>query len=229
MKPRAIVSETAEKRGTGTEAIKLAIADIRRDKELNCRGAGVSNATAVAYAEIIHNKGIGVFPAVVVFTDAHGVNWLADGWHRCRAAELLQLAEIPVERHKGTRKDALLYAAGANAEHGRARSPGDKRSAVKKLLAEPTWAKRADNWIAKHAKVSHTFVAKMRGTCNVASDSPRETADGREMDTAKIGGERDPIATALSRFEALLGKVPTDRLPEFRAKVGEALSRAVEP
>lgn len=203
----------------------IAIADLRRDLELSCRANGISKATAREYGEAM--KGGAIFPPVVVFTDSRGVHWLADGFHRTEGAELAGLTEIAVERRPGSRKDALLFAAGANAIHGRPRSPSDKRRAVSLLLAEPTWAKRADNWIAKHANVSHTFVAKLRATCNVSSESIREAADGREIDVSRIG-KSEPSADAkleqlTTRFRKLLSDVPHEQLRRFQDLVLEAL------
>ena len=177
--------------------LKLPLAEIKIDPDLQCRANGVSKSLVREYAEVMREKGADVFPSVVVFKDSKAVHWLADGFTRCAAlASLDETASIKVEIHEGSRKDALLYAAGANAEHGKARTPADKRKAVQALLAEPQWAKRADNWIAKHAKVSHTFVAKLRGTCNDASDEPRETSDlggGERAASPKQHGEKYTI------------------------------------
>jgi hypothetical protein len=198
--------------------LKFPLSEIRIDSDLQCRAAGVSKALVISYAEVMREHGADRFPGVVLFKDRAGVHWLADGFTRCAAlASIDETASIKVEIHEGSRKDALLYAAGANAEHGKARSPADKRKAVQALLAEPSWAKRADNWIAKHAKVSHTFVAKMRGTCNDSSDGERETADGRVMDTSNIGSREpvDPLPRLLASFRKLLGSVPTESRAAF--------------
>jgi hypothetical protein len=199
----------------------IAITEIRRDSELNCRHAGVSKATAASYSEVMKAKGAEAFPAIVIFTDSKGVHWLADGFHRCAAAELAGIERLRFERHSGSRRDALLFAAGANAEHGRARSPSDKLKSVRAILSDPTWAKRADNWIAKHAKVSHTYVAKIRSTCHDSSGGVRETSDGRVMDTSGIGkpaASDEQIATKLAvQMERLIAQWPDTRHDALRA------------
>jgi hypothetical protein len=95
------------------------------------------------------------------------------------------------------------------------------------LLREPAWAKRTDAWIAKAAAVSAPTVAKLRSTLNIQSDEPRETSDGRVMDTAKIGSRKptaDPVEAALTGFRRLLtGLAEADR-PRFVEAVGELLT-----
>jgi hypothetical protein len=199
--------------------VTMPLADIRIDPELQCRANGVSKSVVREYAEVMREHGPDRFPGVILFKDKQGNHWLADGFTRCAAlASIDETASIKVEIHEGSRKDALLYAAGANAEHGRARTPADKRKAVLALLAEPAWAKRADNWIAKHAKVSHTFVGKLRSTCNDASEAERETADGRLMDTSKIGArttDADMLEKALAKFRSILALVPDAERSRF--------------
>lgn len=207
--------------------VTLPITDIKRDPELQCRANGVSVGTVRMYAEAMTQGAR--FPAVTVFRDGKGVCLLADGWHRIAAAELNGATEIEVEIREGSRKDALLFAAGANSAHGLQRSPADKRAAVAKLLAEPTWAKRADNWIAKHANVSHTFVAKIRSTCHDSSDGPRETADGRVMEVTNIGGKvaltsEANLERVLQKFTKLLGEVAEANRATFADKVMEVLA-----
>jgi hypothetical protein len=51
------------------------------------------------------------FPPVTTF-------WLADGFHRVAAAQQAGLDTIRAEVREGTRRDAILFAVGANAEHG---------------------------------------------------------------------------------------------------------------
>ena len=49
--------------------------------------------------------------------------WLADGHYRVKAARAALSSRegprtLPAEVHAGTKRDAILYAAGANAKHG---------------------------------------------------------------------------------------------------------------
>jgi hypothetical protein len=170
-----------------------------------------------------------VFAAVVIFKDAKGVNWLADGFHRCAALASISesgTGEIAVDIREGSRRDALLFAAGANASHGLKRSQADRRASVERLLSEPAWAKRADNWLASKAVVSPHLVKKIRDTLKLQSDEPRETADGRVMDTSNIGSREpvDPLPRLLTSFRKLLGTVPAESRAAFSEQVLELLS-----
>lgn len=65
------------------------------------------------------------FPPVTVFYDGFQY-WLADGFHRVRAKKLIGGRKILTEVVRGTRRDAILYAAGANTMHGLQRTNADK-------------------------------------------------------------------------------------------------------
>jgi hypothetical protein len=201
--------------------LKLPLAEIKIDPELQARAHGVSQVTVREYAEAMRDGA--AFPPVVVFKDSKGVHWLADGFHRCAAVAKLEpeSGAIAVDVREGSRKDALLHAAGCNASHGLRRSQADRRRAVELLLREPAWAKRTDAWIAKAAAVSAPTVAKLRGTLNISSDAPRETADGRVMDVSGIGTRKadsdDTIATKLTaQIEKLIVQWPDSKHEQLR-------------
>ncbi|MCX7013005.1 MAG: ParB N-terminal domain-containing protein [Candidatus Sumerlaeota bacterium] len=122
------------------------------------------------------------FPAPDVFIDEDGNIYLGDGRRRLEAAKHNGESEIECLVRKGTLRDALLFAVGANSEHGLHRTNADKRVCVLRLLNDSEWGRWSDNEIAKRCCVSHTFVANVRAslTSNVASDvSPTDppTAD----------------------------------------------------
>ena len=54
------------------------------------------------------------------------------------------LAKISADVREGSRRDAILYAVGANASHGLKRTNRDKRNAVMVLLKDPEWGRRQD-------------------------------------------------------------------------------------
>jgi len=120
------------------------------------------------------------FPPVVVFHDSRlDVYWLADGFHRYHACIMLDIDEMDAEVHDGTRRDAILYAAGANKSHGLRRSNQDKRNAVLTLLEDEEWGKWSDNAIARHVSVHHNTVAKYRKEIAPASlDKSQVTSPG---------------------------------------------------
>lgn len=133
---------------------------VRTDGGTQSRAA-LDEGTVADYAEQLSN-GV-AFPAVIVFRDADGQHWLADGFHRVQAARRAGLEEVAADVRDGTKRDALLYSVGANATHGLRRTNADKRHAVMTMLGDSEWAKWSDRQIAKACGVTHPFVAKLRG------------------------------------------------------------------
>lgn len=101
------------------------------------------------------------FPPVTLFFDG-AQHWLADGFHRYHAYKLAEIIEISADVHEGTNRDARLFSAGANGDHGLRPTNADKRKSVLVLLEDKEWAKWSDASIAKHCKVTHPFVGKLR-------------------------------------------------------------------
>jgi hypothetical protein len=102
--------------------------------------------------------------------------------------------------HHGTRRDAVLFSAGANCSHGLERTNADKRKAVMTLLADEEWRQWSDKEIAKRCDVSYQFVADVRGSLStVDSEKPTTrtytTKHGTES-TMRVGKTRQAFAAA---------------------------------
>jgi ParB-like nuclease domain len=190
------------------EPSTLPLASITRDPALLCRASGVNSEVVREYADALRSGA--ELPPVVVFRDPSGVHWLADGHHRAAAAELAGLSELAADVREGSRRDALLHAAGANAAHGLRRSNADKRRAVLLVIeALPKWS---DRKVAEAVGVSHPFVAAVRreGVVTVTTPNP--------------AGSGEPPAPDLDRLVAKLTKAltrvfeqwPTERRAELR-------------
>jgi hypothetical protein len=150
--------------------------------------AKIDDATVSEYADVLQ-EGASLPPAVVFFDGTS--YWLGDGFHRYHGSRKAGIGTLYCEIRKGTVRDAILYAAGANSEHGLKRTNADKRKAVEALLRDKEWSSKSDSWIASQCRVSHTFVAKLRPavTCNVSSQ--RTGQDGRTINTENIGGSQN--------------------------------------
>jgi len=174
------------------------IADIRTDGGTQMR-AGLNAETVEEYRQWLDElarkqNGLLDMPPVIVYHDGE-TYWLADGFHRLEAWK--QHGSLPTAVHadlrSGTRRDAVLHAAGANADHGLRRTNADKRRSVEVLLRDDEWAKWSDGEIARKCMVSQNFVSTMRRELTqIGFESPteRKGADGRVYNTAKIGTEK---------------------------------------
>jgi len=124
---------------------------------------------------------------------------LADGFHRLEAYKRVGVDSVEANIIEGTEREAILHAVGANAKHGLRRKNVDKRHAVMTLLTDDEWGQWSDCEIARRAQVSPTFISKLKralGENGFEFSSIRKCADGRTIDTSKIGDKSsDDTAT----------------------------------
>ncbi len=118
------------------------------------------NDTVVTeYAEAM-NRGA-AFPPITVFSDGHEY-WLADGFHRLKAALQVGQDSIACELREGSLDDAREFACRANLNHGLQRTCDDKRRAVTEYLKISQNENLSNNEIGKRLAVSHHFVQTIR-------------------------------------------------------------------
>lgn len=89
---------------------------------------------------------------------------VTDGHHTCEAHRKAGRTEIEVLVLRGSLDDAAWDAAGANTGHGLTRTGADKRRATK--MALDLRPDLSDREIARHVRVSHTFVSQVRRSNN---------------------------------------------------------------
>lgn len=128
------------------------------DTALQIRAA-INTETVNEYADAM--RAGAVFPPIVVFEDG-GECILVDGFHRIEAYRAAGITTIPADILPGTRRDALLYAVGANASHGLRRTNADKRRAVEVLLTDDEWSQWSNTEIARRAGVDEKMVRSLR-------------------------------------------------------------------
>jgi hypothetical protein len=80
----------------------------------------------------------------------------------------------------------MLFAAGANATHGRPRSTADKRCAVLKLLNDYEWCIWSDREIARRCHVGHQLVAELREVTGRATSERKFRSKHGGVSTMKI-------------------------------------------
>ena len=175
------------------EVQKIPLANIRRDGGTQPR-AELNEEWAQECVERMQ-QGVS-FPAVSVFYDGTDY-WLADGFHRCRAAELAQITEINADIFSGTRQDARDYANSGkpNGRHGLRESKADRWRRVETMLIDhPDWS---TTQVAGHCEVSQPTVSRVRQNLSYSVnkiDAPDRTVTRNgttyTMNTGNIG-QRD--------------------------------------
>ena len=161
----------------------LRLEEIVVDPDVQSR-AVLDEATIELYAEALRDPDQAHrFPASTVFYDeARKVYLLADGFHRHEAyRRLAWKSTIKVNVIAGTKRDARIFAAGANTTHGLNRTNADKRRAVQMLLDDEEWRQKSDRAIAEHCRVSNHLVAEVRASTGriPSSDEKRIGKDGK--------------------------------------------------
>jgi hypothetical protein len=178
-----------------TDKVKeLSLSRIIAQQEVQARVA-MNDETIEEYAEAMRNGD--KFPPVVVFTDDGAFYWLADGFHRYHAAkQIANKWSLQAEIRSGGKREAILYAVGANASHGLRPSREDKRNSVLKLLNDKEWSRWSDREIARRCQVSPDTVNRIRRSLS-ESDGENETRIYRTkhgtvatMNTRNIGRRR---------------------------------------
>jgi hypothetical protein len=140
------------------------------------------------YAEAMTNGD--EFPPIDVYFDDTAY-WLADGFHRVRAAKTAGQDTITARVHPGSKREAILHAVHANETHGHRRTDADRRRAVTLMLSDPEWWSWSDREIARQCHVSHMLVNRMRREIT----PPEETRTPAQTRKAKRGHQTYAIHT----------------------------------
>lgn len=188
---------------------QLNISDLQIDRDLQMREAGVDVGVVADYAEAL-TEGT-EFPPIIVFYDGENY-WPGDGFHRIEAHKKAGRGTINSDVRQGNKRDAVLLAAGANANHGLRRSTADKRRSVVSLLRDPEWAKWSDRQIGKACGVDHKTVGKIR--IDITSGEIPQTRtferNGREI-TMKVA-QREAVQSGGSIVNKMLATADTSAL-----------------
>ncbi len=192
---------------------QIPIAAIKADPDCQLRAA-CSSATVQEYAEALAAGA--TFPPVIVFSDGASY-WLGDGFHRFEAHQSAGLTEINAEIRDGGQRDAKLFAAGANADHGLRRTQADKRNAILALLTDTEWRHWSDKEIARRTATSDKTVAKVRRELSGEGVNAEIRVEERTFITrhgteAKRRVPTNPSQTADGLVERVLRGLPDDVL-----------------
>ena len=170
----AVVAEVRAERGTQrTDAIRdLAPAVIRRDGGTQAR-TGNNEEVVEEYASAMREGRWQWHDGnrLIVFGDDAAL-WLADGFHRIEAAQRANLPTVPCEVRPGSRRDAVLYAVGANSSHGLQRTRQDVRRAIELLLRDEEWGKWSHVELARRVGCSDKTVGTVKRALMLSSEIP---------------------------------------------------------
>lgn len=166
-------TETETTEATQKTLRKLKITDL--DRTLKTRSE-VRESVAEEYAKLIKKKV--KLPLPVVF-EHDGTFYLSSGFHRIRAAEILELDEIECEVRTGDRLQAISFGCLANKKQlGERLTMADKKAAVALVLSID--GSLSDETIAKKCDVSDTTVWRLRQELSASSQKTLRTGiDGK--------------------------------------------------
>ena len=188
------------------EIQEVKISDIISDQAIQSR-ARIDQEAVSDYAQHIDD-----LPPILLFQDGDKL-YLTEGFHRYSAHVMVKRAKIKAEIREGTRDEAILHSAGANATNGVHRSAEDKRRSVSMLLSNPEWEKKSSRWIAEIAKVSHELVNRIREELNPGGAASTVGKDGKarkspkKSSKSKSSAAREPAEEAKLAMNDRAGKV----------------------
>jgi len=119
--------------------------------------------------------------------------WLADGWHRVKAAQKAGVVEIGCDVRKGAVRDAILFSLSANRTHGWNDTNSDKRRAVMFCVADTELQLLSARKIARLCKVSHQFVNNVHK--EIAEEKAKKAAKVATVATPKKKGKEKQAPT----------------------------------
>lgn len=195
----------------GVKIEEILLDRIKSDAGSQMRIAGLDPATVTDYAAALEEGA--TFPPIVVFHDGD-TYYPADGFHRVEASRRVGRSTILAEVRHGARRDAILHAVGANADHGLPRTQADKRNSVETMLRDPEWARWSDREIGKACRVDHKTVGAVRRelTGEIPTERVYTTRHGTIaiMKTSTFGAK--PNGGGSSMVEKMLGSVSDEAL-----------------
>jgi hypothetical protein len=152
-----------------------------------------------------------VFPPVDVFFDGKRF-WLADGFHRHDACRNARIQDICCRVHYGSRRDAIIFSAGANQQFSVKRSREDVERAVTLLLEDDEWFHKTDSALSNHVGCGEETVRRIR--INFCNGRGIPVPEWRVDDTGTYRDTKRPARTDFGKR-----KIHQTKGGSFRAKL----------
>ncbi len=125
---------------------------------------GLNHETVKEYAERMKQED---FPPIGVFFDGE-TYWLGAGFHRIAAYKLNGVKQVLADVRRGGKREARYQNFEANRAHGLPITRAARREHVMFLLADETWRKRSNVWVARESGVDDKTVGKLRDQLDAA-------------------------------------------------------------
>ncbi len=143
--------------------MKLALRDIVVDSSVDIRER-LDEPTISTYMEVFDR-----LPPITVFETPEGMI-LADGFHRVSAATRLGHQEVEADVKKGTRQDALEFAASANATGGLRLTSEERRLGIRRLVGlHPEWG---NSEVSSRMACNDELVRQVKRNLEVYREAP---------------------------------------------------------
>jgi hypothetical protein len=126
------------------------------------------------------------------------VYWVGDGFHRLDAYQLKGREKAWALVREGSHRDAMIHAAGANAEHGLPRKRKDIDRAIRLLLEDKEIGKLSDRAVAALARCTDKTVAARRRELGLNGGDRAYTDRHGNESVMDISGQRSRGKTLLS-------------------------------
>jgi ParB-like chromosome segregation protein Spo0J len=182
------------------------------------------------------------FPPLTVYYDGEQY-WLADGFHRVKAACAAGLDVVECEVRQGTIEEAQWHSFSANKANGLRRTTDDKQRAVKAALLHANGTSLSDCQIARHVGVDQKTVSNWRRQLQASQEIPKMAARSArrkgktyKQNTSKIGRsckqKPGPLAADSDLSQAAeagkAGDMPKTEAPAATASVRTTRSQRVD-
>ena len=127
-------------------------------------------------------------PPIDVFATPDHSYWLAHGHHRVYSVKMAGHGTIKARIRKGDKRDALIFAAGANGDNGLPRCKATERKSVFTLLADKEWGKKSDSEIGEYLMVPRRTINDWRREF----EAETETKTGRGHVAKRLPKDPEP-------------------------------------
>jgi hypothetical protein len=155
----AIAIESLDPRNLQAERKNIPMDKIRVSRDTQAR-VRLNPATVQEYVELLERK-VEFKDDIEVYHDGF-VFWVGDGFHRHAAYEKVGRLRVPALVREGSQRQAMIHAAGANAEHGLPRKREDVQRAIRMLLDDDETGRLSARTIAKLVRCSPGMVDNMK-------------------------------------------------------------------